>query len=160
VCTHHPNKNRYKEGDMKLPEYVTVEEVKRVCQELGIRDWTTLTDAQVLPEETRVILAEVNAEGMNIPVEDFRQGLEVELEHGRRFQDANVTNNHPILTGKIVLAHFIESLEYYKRLEVAELEGDLFKATLAKNPAKVESLYKRLAQARLALSRAELDRLG
>jgi len=145
---------------MKLQEYVTVEEVKRVCQELGIRDWTALAGSAVLPEEARVILAEVNTEGMNIPVEDFLQGLEVELEHGTRFKDANVTNNHPILTGKIVLAHFKESMEYYKRLDVAELEGDLLKATLAKNFAKIESLYKRLAQARLALSQAELDRLG
>jgi len=145
---------------MKLPEYVTVEEVKRVCQELGFRDWTALTEPTVGPEEARVILAEVNTEGMNIPVEDFLQGLEVELEHGMRFKDANVTNNHPILTGKIVLAHFKESMEYYKRLVVAELEGDLLKATLAKNPAKVEALYKRLAQARLALSQAELNRLA
>jgi hypothetical protein len=145
---------------MKLPEYVTVEEVKRVCQELEIRDWTALTESTVGPEEARVILAEVNTEGMNIPVEDFLQGLEVELEHGTRFKDANVTNNHPILTGKIVLAHFKESMEYYKRLAVAELEGDLFKATLAKNPAKVESLYKRLAQARLVLTQAELNRFA
>ena len=145
---------------MKLPEYVTVEEVKRVCQELDIRDWTALTESTVRPEEARVILAEVNAEGMNITAEDFLQGLEVELEHGTRFKDANVTNNHPILTGKIVLAHFKESMEYYKRLVVAELEGDLLKATLAKNPAKVEALYKRLAQARLALSQAELNRLA
>jgi hypothetical protein len=145
---------------MKLPEYVTAEEVKRTCQELGVRDWTTLTESAVLPEEARVILAEVNTEGMNIPVEDFLQGLEVELEHGTRFKDANVTNNHPILTGKIVLAHFKESMEYYKRLAVVELEGDLLKATLAKNSARIESLYKRLAQARLALNQAELNRLA
>ncbi len=145
---------------MKLPEYVTAEEVKRVCQQLGIRDWTALTDSAVPLEEGRVILAEVNTEGMNIPAEDFLQGLEVELEHGARFKDANVTNNHPILTGKIVLAHFKESMEYYKRLAVAELEGDLLKATLAKNSATIESLYKRLAQARLALYQAELNRLA
>ena len=56
------------------------------------------------PEEARVILEEVNTQGMPIPLEDFASGLEVELEHGTRFQDANVTNNHPILTGRIVLA--------------------------------------------------------
>ena len=42
-----------------------------------------------------------------------------------QFKDANVTNNHPLLTGLIVLAHFKESLDYYKLFEVAELEGDL-----------------------------------
>lgn len=80
---------------MKLSEYVTVEEVKRVCKELNIRDWTELTDPKVLPEEAKVILAEVNNEGMNINLEDFCIGLEIELEHGARFKDANVTNNHP-----------------------------------------------------------------
>ena len=46
-----------------------------------------------------------------------------EIEHGIRYQSANVTNNHPILTGKIVLAHLKETLDYYDRLEVAELRG-------------------------------------
>jgi hypothetical protein len=144
---------------MELPEYVTAEEVRRVCGELKIRDWTTLKEAEVLPEETRVIVDEVNVEGMNIDLEDFRKGLEVELEHGLRFKDANVTNNHPILTGKIVLAHLKESLDYYKRLEVAELEGDLLKALVAKDLAKVKRLYKELAEAKLVLSQAESEQL-
>ena len=145
---------------MEIPEYITVEEVSRVCEKLKIRDWTALTEAKVLPEEGRLILAEINAVGMNIPLEDFCIGLEVELEHGTRFKDANVTNNHPILTGKIVLAHFKESLDYYKRLDVAELEGDLLKAIAAKNTAKIQSLYKRLAKARVNLHKAEADVMG
>jgi hypothetical protein len=148
------------EDAMELPVYVTVDEVKRVCKALNIRDWTTLTEAGVLPEEARAILSEINTEGMNIDLDDFRAGLEVELEHGVRFKEANVTNNHPILTGKIVLAHFKESLDYYQRLEVAELEGDLLKASLAGNAAKVDSLYKRLLQAKYALSLAESKQLG
>lgn len=138
---------------MKIPEYVTVEEVKRVCAELGIRDWTMLTEPEVLPEEARIVFAEVNAAAMGIDPESFRQGLEVELEHGMRFEDANVTNNHPVLTGKIVLAHFKESLDYYERLAVAELEGDLLKAVAAKNAAKVERLYRELLAARLTLDK-------
>ena len=145
---------------MKLPEYVTAEEVRKVCKELGIRDWTKLTEPKVPPEEARAILAAMNVEGMDIELEDFRQGLEVELEHGLMFEDANVTNNHPILTGKIVLAHFKESLDYYKRLEVAEIEGDLLKAAVAKNPAKVEALYRKLVNARLILSQEESDKLA
>lgn len=140
---------------MKLPEYVSVAEVKRVCKELKIRDWTALKEAKVLPEEVQKILSEVNAEKMNIDPEDFRQGLEVELEHGTRFKDSNVTNNHPLLTGKIVIAHMKESLDYYKYLEVAEIEGDLLKAIVAKNPAKVEALYRKLIKARRVLSEAE-----
>jgi len=144
---------------MELPEYVTVDEVKRVCKELNITDWTTLKEAQVLPQEARVILNEVNVEGMNISLDDFCRGLEVELEHGLRFRDANVTNNHPILTGKIVLAHLKESLDYYKRLEVAELEGDLLKALVARNWTKVTGLYRELAEAKGILSQAESEQL-
>ncbi len=97
---------------------------------------------------------------MNIDVEGFRRGLEVELEHGVRFKDANVTNNHPLLTGKIVLAHLKETMDYYERLEVAELEGDLLKAAVAKNSAKVESLYRKLLAAKLDLARVESERLN
>lgn len=145
---------------MQLPEYVTVQEVQRVCKEIGISDWTQLTEARVSEKEAEVILSKVNVEGMPIDVEDFRVGLEVELEHGVRFKDANVTNNHPVLTGKIVLAHLKESLDYYKLLDVAELEGDLIKAIRKNDAAKIQAVYKKLAQARIALSQAELNRLA
>jgi hypothetical protein len=49
-------------------------------------------------------------------------GLEVELEHGTRFPKANVTNDDPILTGKIAYAHLLEFPDYYTRL--AELEKE------------------------------------
>lgn len=144
---------------MDLPEYITVEEVKRVCRELKISDWTKLEESKVPSDEARTILKEVNVEGMNIELDEFRQGLEVELEHGIRFKDANVTNNHPILTGKIVLAHLKESLYYYKLLEVAELEGDLIKAIQNDQCPEVKGLYMRLANARMMLSQAEIHRL-
>ena len=145
---------------MQIPEYVTVKEVQRVCNELGLSDWSQMTESKVRPEEARIILSEVNTQGMEIPLEDFCTGLEVELEHGTQFKDANVTNNHPILTGKIVLAHLKESMDYYKRLEVAEIEGDILKALVAKNLAKVEALHKKLAQAKLALCQVESKQLG
>ena len=144
---------------MDIPVYVTVEEVRRVCAHLGLRDWTTLGESAVAADEARIILSEVNSEGMKIDVESFRRGLEVELEHGVRFKDANVTNNHPLLTGKIVLAHLKETMDYYERLEVAELEGDLLKAAAAKNAAKVESLYKKLMAAKLDLAKIEAGTL-
>jgi hypothetical protein len=142
---------------MELPEYVTVDEVKRVCKKLNLRDWTALEQAEVVSEEAKIILAVVNTQGMNIDIEDFRQGLAVELEHGMRFNDANVTNNHPILTGKIVLAHLKESLDYYKRLEVAEIEGDLLKAVDVGDSAKVQRLYEKLIRAKLLLAQTESD---
>jgi len=141
---------------MDIPEYVTPEEVKRVCKTLGIRDWSRLKNPRVTQKEAKIILSEVNTTGMKIPLEDFRAGLEVELEHGTRFPDANVTNNHPLLTGKIVLAHLKESMDYYKRLEVAETEGDLLKAVARKDSSKVELYYKKLLRARLELAQTEI----
>jgi hypothetical protein len=149
-----------KEDIMKIPQYITVEEVRRVCGELKISDWTAMEKTAVPLKEARVILKLVNTEGMDIDPDEFRNGLEVELEHGMTFKDANVTNNHPILTGLIVLAHFKESLDYYRLLEVAELEGDLLKATVRGDATKIREYYKRLAKARITLHQAELDRLG
>ena len=144
---------------MKLPDYISVEEVQRVCKELKIRDWTRLTEPKVLKEEAEVIANLVQGEAQQVPLEDFQLGLEVELEHGLMFQDANVTNNHPVLTGKIVLAHLKEMLDYYRRLEVAELEGDLLKALAAGNQAKAVSYYRRLADARRHLAETEVAAL-
>ena len=142
---------------MKLPEYVSVEEVKRICQVLKIRDWTTLEKAEVTLQEAEAVLAELETKDMKISVENLRIGLEVELEHGIRFPEANVTNNHPILTGKIVLAHFKETLDYYQRLEVAEIEGDLLKAVVRKNAPKIAVLYEKLLKAKYQLSQVERE---
>jgi len=140
---------------MDIPEYISIEEVKRVCDQLGIRDWTELFKAEVELREAEIIRGLVGGEALDVPVEEFQQGLEVELEHGFGFSDANVTNNHPVLTGKIVLAHLKESLDYYTRLEVAELEGDLFKAVLSGDQAKIASKYQKLLEARFLLSERE-----
>lgn len=145
---------------MDLPEYVTIEEVKRVCKELSISDWSKKTEFEVSLAEAEILLAEVNADSEDIDLQEFRNGLAVELEHGMMFETANVTNNHPVLTGLIVMAHFKESLDYYKLLEVAELEGDLLKAVAKGDAAKIRGYYRRLARARIVLREAELDRLG
>ena len=144
---------------MKLKEYITVKEVKRVCDEMGLDDWSKRGDAGVSKKEALKILAVVNTEGMPIPIDDFRMGLEVELEHGTRFRDANVTNNHPLLTGKIVLAHLKEAMDYYRRLDVAEIEGDLLKAVLSGNLAKITAKYKKLIEAQKSLNEVVAEQL-
>jgi len=144
---------------MDLPEYITIEEVKRVCQELKISDWTELENSKISSNEAKTILSEINVEEMKVDIDEFRRGLEVELEHGLRFKDANVTNNHPILTGKIVLAHLKESSYYYKLLDVAELEGDLMEAIMDDQCPELKSLYMRLANAKMMLNQAEMERL-
>jgi len=145
---------------MNIADFVPKEEVQRVCQELGIRDWTKLTDTKVQIEEATIIRAAVGSEALQIPIEWFQQGLEVELEHGLQFPDANVTNNHPILTGKIVLAHLKEMLDYYLRLNVAELEGDLLKASKKGEAEKLARIYKKLIAARADLSEWEKSEGG
>jgi len=144
-----------KENEMDIPEYISKEEVQRICQELSIRDWTKLAEPLVTFEEAKIIQIEVGGEAAQISVEVFKSGLEVELEHGVQFPEANVTNNHPILTGMIVLAHLKEMLDYYERLEVAELEGDVFKAFQAGDSVKVARKYQQLLIAKAALAAHE-----
>jgi hypothetical protein len=140
---------------MNIPEYITKDEVRRVCAAIGIRDWTTLTEAKVTLDEASAIMKLVGGEALSISKEDFRDGLEVELEHGLTFSDANVTNNHPILTGRIVLAHLKEMLDYYVRLRVAEIEGDMAKALVAMNPEKLMLKYRLWFAARADLAERE-----
>ena len=145
---------------MELPEYITSREVWKVCKGIGVRDWTALREPKATVREARIILTLVNTQKMPIDVREFLAGLNVELEHGTKFKDANVTNNHQIITGKIVLAHMKESLDYYKLLEVAELEGDLFKAVSAGKADKIKAAYKKLAEARIVLCAAQSKKMG
>lgn len=140
---------------MNIPVYITKSEIQRICQELGLRDWTKLPEPKITLEETKIIQEQVGSEAAMISVEAFKQGLEVELEHGIQFTDANVTSNHPILTGRIVLAHLKEMLDYYVRLEVAELEGDLLKAFRAGNAEKLAGKYQLLLDAKVKLAKQE-----
>jgi len=61
-----------------------------------------------------------------VGVEQFWMGLEVELEHGARDPETNVTNDDPLLTGKIALAHLKELPDYYTLLQKMETEADEF----------------------------------
>lgn len=59
-------------------------------------------------------------------IEQFQMGMNVELEHGLRDVLTNVTDNDPLMTGKIALAHLNEFPDYYTRLEKMEKEADTF----------------------------------
>lgn len=56
-------------------------------------------------------------------VEQFRDGMNVELEHGAHDPETNVTNDDPLVTGKIAWAHLKEFADYYVRLERMEEEA-------------------------------------
>jgi len=79
----------------------TVEEAKQIGEQLGI-DWS------------------------KFDVDQFRQGMDVELEHGTRDAQTNVSNDDALTTGKIALAHLKEFPDYYTRLEHMEKEAEQF----------------------------------
>jgi hypothetical protein len=59
-------------------------------------------------------------------VEQFRMGLDVELEHGTRTKITNVTGDDPLMTGKIAYAHLLEFPDYYDRLDKLEKDADAY----------------------------------
>jgi Protein of unknown function (DUF5661) len=78
----------------------STEEARRVGEQIGI-DW----------------------ESAPFDVEQFRGGMDVELEHGLHDPSTNVTDDDPLVTGKIALAHLNEFPDYYTRLERMEEEA-------------------------------------
>jgi hypothetical protein len=73
-------------------------------------------------EEAERIATEIGVHWPDVlfNVEQFRKGLDVELEHGKRSPDTNVTNDDPLATGKIALAHLLEKANYYELLALLE----------------------------------------
>ena len=69
---------RKEKAPVKIPEYITKKEVKRVCKELKMSDWTAKKEAKVSLKEAKMILALVNRKNMAIEPKEFRTGLEVE----------------------------------------------------------------------------------
>jgi hypothetical protein len=79
----------------------TQEEAKKIGEQLGI-DWS------------------------KFDVEQFRAGMDVELEHGTRDPRTNVTSDDALTTGKIALAHLNEFPDYYTRLRAMEDEAEAY----------------------------------
>jgi hypothetical protein len=68
--------------------------------------------------------ADIDISAERYSIGDVAAGMNVELEHGRRFPDLDVTGDDPIITLKIALAHLREFPDYYVRLEVMEREAE------------------------------------
>jgi hypothetical protein len=79
---------------------------------------------QISTEEARSIGTQLGINWTQIDLEQFRRGLEVELEHGARDPETNVTGDDLILTGKIAWAHLKEIRDYYTRLDRLEAEAE------------------------------------
>ncbi|MDO8720919.1 MAG: DUF5661 family protein [Syntrophales bacterium] len=86
---------------MSTKKVFTTEEAKRTGVQLGL-DWS------------------------RFDVEQFRMGMDVELEHGLVDSHTNVTNDDPLTTGKIALAHLNEFPDYYTRLHEMEEEAEKY----------------------------------
>ena len=73
-------------------------------------------------DDARRVGAEIGIDWGSAPfdLEQFRSGMDVELEHGRHDPVTNVTDDDPVVTGKIALAHLHEFPDYYTRLERME----------------------------------------
>lgn len=82
-------------------KHFSAEEAKRIGEQLGV-DWS------------------------KFDIEQFRMGMDVELEHGLMDPTTNVTNDDPLMTGKIALAHLNEFPDYYARLEKLEKEAEKY----------------------------------
>ena len=82
-----------------LKKFFTTEEAKKIGDEIGI-DWR------------------------QVNLEEFKQGLYVELEHGLYDNETNVTGDDLAVTGKIAWAHLNEFADYYTRLKKMEDEAD------------------------------------
>lgn len=86
---------------MTIEKHFTAEQAKEIGEKLGI-DWS------------------------KFDVEQFRMGMDVELEHGLIDPNTNVSDDDPLTTGKIALAYLNEFPDYYTRLEKMEEEAEAF----------------------------------
>src|SRR5664280_3754533 len=60
---------------VKLPEYVTKEEVRRVCKKLKLRDWTKIKAPKISLKEAKIVLKQIDSAGLKIDPEQFRSCL-------------------------------------------------------------------------------------
>jgi hypothetical protein len=77
-------------------------------------------------DQAREIGQQLNVDWSKFDVDQFRRGMDVELEHGRVDANTNVSNDDPLVTGKIALAHLNEFPDYYDRLDKMEEEAEKF----------------------------------
>ena len=80
-------------------------------------------------EEARNVGSTLKIDWTKVDLEQFRRGLEVELEHGARDPETNVTDDDLTITGKIAWAHLKEFPDYYTRLDKLEAEADAYWAS-------------------------------
>jgi len=88
---------------MSEKQVFTVEQARAAGEKIGI-DWSS----------------------SRFDVEQFRMGMDVELEHGAQDPETNVTDDDIVMTAKIARAHLNEFPDYYSRLAVMEAEAEAY----------------------------------
>ena len=83
-----------------------------------------MTKKTFTAEEAKDIGEKLGIDWSKFDVEQFRKGMDVELEHGTVDPHTNVTNDDALMTGKISLAHLNEFADHYTRLDKMEKEAD------------------------------------
>jgi Protein of unknown function (DUF5661) len=86
---------------MTKPQLITLQQAKDIAGAIGI-----------------------NWDNAKFDLEQFWMGVNIELEHGSRDVETNVTNDDPVMTGKIAWAHLKEIPDYYTRLKAMESEAN------------------------------------
>ena len=81
---------------------------------------------EISEEQAKATGDQLNIKWDMFDVDQFRRGMLVELEHGTRDPETNVTDDNLLATGKIALAHLKEIRDYYDRLEEMEKEGEKY----------------------------------
>jgi len=87
--------------NMSNKKHFSADEAKKIGEQLGIK-WD------------------------KFDIEQFRMGMDIELEHGLVDPQTNVSNDDPLITGKIALAHLNEFADYYTRLEKMEKDAEKY----------------------------------
>lgn len=77
-------------------------------------------------EEAKSIGEQLRIKWDKFDVDQFRRGMDVELEHGLADSATNVTDDNSLITGKIALAHLNEFPDYYDRLDKMEEEAEKY----------------------------------
>jgi hypothetical protein len=78
---------------------------------------------EFLKEDAKLYGDKLNIDWAKYDIDQFCRGMNVELEHGSHDPETNVTNNDPLTTAKIALAHLKEIPDYYTRLDKMEQEA-------------------------------------
>jgi len=84
-----------------------------------------MLEKNISADTARAIGTQLSIDWSQVDLEEFRRGLEVELEHGARDPETNITNDDLVLTGKIAWAHLKELADYYTRLDLMEAKAEM-----------------------------------